>query len=122
MNVQINDAHNILDSLDKQSTNSSLIIKDTSTGLNDTVEFFRFTSEQLKSTGILLDKMNTNKNVVVENIENIANVAETFSATAEEVSATSETKKEEIVKINDHIHGILGSMKTLQELATAEVE
>lgn len=120
MNVQINDAHHILESLDEQSENSSLIIKDTSTGLNDTVEFFRFTSEQLKSTGILLDQMNVNKDVVVENIENIANVAETFSATAEEVSATSETQKEEIVKVNDHIHGILSSMKSLQELATSD--
>lgn len=118
INTQTTAAKALLVSLDSQSETSSEIIKETTNGLEHTIEFFRSIHTNLSGLSQLLKEMTTNKNIAIENIDSIASVAEEFSATAQEVSASTEDQQRELEDVNHNIKDILINVRDLNELAS----
>lgn len=117
INIQTTDAKNVLLSISGQSNKRSVIIDNTTTGFKENISFFNEINTNLADLNILLQKMSINKNSAVESIDSIASVAEEFSATAQQVSASTEDQQNELMVVNNTIKNILDSVRELNDLA-----
>jgi methyl-accepting chemotaxis protein len=109
VNEQLKQTHGVMNQMKNHSTNSNVIINDTVKGIEVVGETFEKALDNIKKIGSFTDEIATNKDSGLSQLENIAAIAEEFSASTQEVSAAVNrqlTQVENLRELSSNIKSI----------------
>ncbi len=106
IDVQIANAQETLEKLKSQSEQTMLTVDDTTANIEKTIEYLKSTTEQLVEASNDAQSLNALRIETHDRFDNVASVAEEYSATTEEVSAGVLKMIEDIEHIAQNSAGI----------------
>lgn len=118
VNDQIKQSQEVMQELEKQSEESSVIVEQTTNDISETLDYLKTAGAYVDRISDKVNLIDEKRTLVLEKITNIASVSQEFTASSEEVTSTMMTVQSEIEGINGSILEISDQMNVLRDMMT----